>query len=59
MGLARSTMCVDAADFDQDGWIDLFATTIDHEMFSLYRNMKAEAFDDLSIPIASVRLPCS
>jgi len=50
MGLARSSMCVDAADFDQDGWIDLFHTTVDHEMFSLYRNQKGEAFDDLSIP---------
>jgi hypothetical protein len=50
MGVARSTMCVDAADFDQDGWIDLFTTTIDHEMYSLYRNLKNESFDDLSIP---------
>jgi enediyne biosynthesis protein E4 len=50
MGVARSGMCVDAADFDQDGWIDLFNTNVDHEMFSLYRNLKTETFDDLSIP---------
>ena len=31
-------MGVDAADFDQDGWIDLFVTNLDHEIFSLYHN---------------------
>ena len=50
MGQARSGMGVDAADFDQDGWIDLFITNVDHEMFSLYRNLKRETFDDLAIP---------
>jgi len=28
-------MGVDACDYDQDGWIDLFVANIDHEMFSL------------------------
>jgi hypothetical protein len=50
MGVARSGMGVDAADFDQDGWLDLFLTNVDHEMFSLYRNHKDEMFDDLAIP---------
>jgi hypothetical protein len=50
MGQARSGMGVDAADFDQDGWMDLFITNLDHEMFSLYRNLKRETFDDLAIP---------
>jgi hypothetical protein len=49
MGQARSGMGVDAADFDQDGWLDLFITNLDHEMFSLYRNAKKETFDDLAI----------
>jgi len=39
-------MGVDAADFDQDGWIDLFVANIDHEMYSLYRNNHDETFDD-------------
>jgi hypothetical protein len=50
MGAARSGMGVDAADFDQDGWLDLFLTNVDHEMFSLYHNNKEGAFDDLAIP---------
>ncbi len=50
MGAARSSMGIDAADFDQDGWIDLFHTNVDHEMFSLYHNHKDETFDDLAIP---------
>jgi hypothetical protein len=37
-GRARSGMGVDAADFDQDGWMDLFVANIDQEIFSLYRN---------------------
>jgi hypothetical protein len=49
-GRPRSGMGVDAADYDQDGWIDLFVANIDHEMYSLYRNNKDETFDDLAIP---------
>jgi len=45
-GLARSGMGVDAADYDQDGWIDLFVTNVDHEQFSLYHNNKDETFND-------------
>jgi hypothetical protein len=49
MGQARSGMGVDAADYDQDGWIDLFVTNVDHEQYSLYHNHKDEMFDDLGI----------
>jgi hypothetical protein len=45
-GLARSGMGVDAADYDQDGWMDLFVTNVDHEQFSLYHNNKDETFND-------------
>ena len=31
-------MGVDAADFDGDGWQDLFVANVDQEMFSLYQN---------------------
>ena len=47
-GRARSGMGVDSADFDQDGWEDLFVTNIDHEMYSLYRNHHDGTFDDLA-----------
>jgi len=45
-GLARSGMGVDASDYDQDGWLDLFVTNVDHEQYSLYRNNKDETFSD-------------
>lgn len=49
-GKPRSGMGVDAADFDQDGWIDLFEANVDHEMYSLYHNDKEEVFSDVSNP---------
>jgi hypothetical protein len=45
-GKARSGMGVDSADFDQDGWMDLFVTNLDHEFYGLYRNRRDESFDD-------------
>jgi hypothetical protein len=45
-GRARSGMGVDSADFNQDGWLDLFVANIDHERFSLYQNNRDETFDD-------------
>jgi hypothetical protein len=45
-GKARSGMGVDSADFNQDGWMDLFVANIDQEVYSLYRNNHDETFDD-------------
>ena len=47
-GRPRSGMGVDAADFDGDGWQDLFVANVDQEMFSLYKNMKHETFRDVA-----------
>jgi hypothetical protein len=47
-GQARSGMGVDAADFDADGWQDLFVANVDHEMFSVYQNNKDETFRDVA-----------
>ena len=48
-GVARSGMGVDAADYDQDGWLDLFVANVDHESYSLYHNNKDQTYDDVSI----------
>lgn len=48
-GVARSGMGVDAADYDQDGWVDLFVANVDHEMYSLYHNNHQGGFDDVSL----------
>jgi hypothetical protein len=45
-GSPRSGMGVDAADFDGDGWQDLFVANIDQELFSLYQNQKDLTFID-------------
>jgi len=48
-GRVRSGMGADSADYDQDGWMDLFLTDVDEEMFSLYHNNHDETFDDQSV----------
>ena len=50
-GQARSGMGVDAADFDQDGWQDLFVANVDQEMYSIYRNNRDATFDDMAGPL--------
>src|SRR5215472_804090 len=47
-GKARSGMGVDSADFDQDGWMDLFVTNLDHEFYGLYQNKHDESFQDVA-----------
>jgi hypothetical protein len=48
-GRPRSGMGVDSADFNQDGWMDLFVANIDHEFYSLYQNNHDETFDDQAL----------
>jgi len=50
-GRARSGMGVDAADVNQDGWMDVFVANIDHEKYSLYENNHDETFDDEATPM--------
>jgi len=45
-GKPRSGMGVDAADYDGDGWQDLFVANIDQEFFSLYHNQHDLTFTD-------------
>jgi hypothetical protein len=48
-GKVRSGMGVDSADFNEDGWMDLFVTNLDHEMYALYQNKHDESFDDKAV----------
>jgi len=48
-GKPRSGMGVDAADFNEDGWQDLFVANLDREDFAIYRNNHDGTFDDLAI----------
>jgi len=48
-GRPRSGMGVDSADFDGDGWLDLFVANVDQEKFSIYRNNRDETFRDLAM----------
>jgi hypothetical protein len=41
-------MGVDAADFDGDGWQDLFVANVDQETFSIYHNNGDETFTETS-----------
>jgi hypothetical protein len=49
-GRARSGMGVDSADYDEDGWMDIFLANIDEEVFSLYHNNHDETFEDVATP---------
>jgi hypothetical protein len=45
-GRPRGGMGVDSADYNQDGWMDLFVTNLDREMFSMYQNRHDDTFED-------------
>ena len=45
-GSPARRMGVDSADYNQDGWMDLFVTNLDREMYSMYKNNRDETFDD-------------
>jgi enediyne biosynthesis protein E4 len=45
-GRSRSGMGLDSADYNQDGFMDLFVANLDREMYSLYHNNHDSTFDD-------------
>jgi hypothetical protein len=45
-GRTRSGMGLDSADYDGDGFMDLFVSNLDREMYSLYHNNHDLTFDD-------------
>ena len=48
-GRPRSGMGLDSADFNEDGWMDLFVANIDREMFAIYQNNHDLTFDDMAL----------
>ena len=50
-GRERGGMGVDSADYDQDGWQDLFVTNVDQEMYSIYHSSQDLTFEDLAGPM--------
>jgi enediyne biosynthesis protein E4 len=49
-GRPRSGMGVDSADFNQDGWMDLFVANIDMEQYAIYQNNHDGTYDDQAGP---------
>ena len=47
-GRTRSGMGADSADFNQDGWMDLFLSDLNAEVYSLYENKHDESFADVA-----------
>jgi hypothetical protein len=48
LGAARGSMGVDAADYDNDGRIDLYVTAFINEQATLYRNLGQGLFNDVT-----------
>lgn len=47
-GKAHGTMGIDCGDYDNDGWLDLFATSYQQETATLFRNLGKGFFDDVT-----------
>ncbi len=47
-GMERGSMGIDAADFDNDGLIDLYQTAYSKELPTLYRNLGAGMYEDVT-----------
>jgi enediyne biosynthesis protein E4 len=47
-GMPQGSMGVDCADYDNDGWLDLFVTSYENEPATLYRNLGDGFFLDIT-----------
>jgi hypothetical protein len=48
-GKAHGTMGVECGDYDNDGWLDVFATSYQQETASLFRNLGKGLFEDVTL----------
>lgn len=48
-GKAHGTMGIDCGDYDNDGWLDLFATSYQQETALLFRNLGNGMFEDVTL----------
>ena len=55
-GREQGSMGLDAADFDHRGQFDIFVTNFQQESDTLYRNLGARGFDDITIPAGIAQL---
>ncbi len=55
MGLSEAGMGVDAADFDNDGDLDLWITHLDMETHTFYRNLGGRVFRDETVRLGVAR----
>ncbi len=49
-GLPLGSMGLDCADYDNDGWLDLFMTSYQQQLPVLYRNLGNGTFEDVTVP---------
>lgn len=47
-GLAHGSMGADCADYDHDGWMDLFVTSYQRQLGTLFRNQEGSSFEDVT-----------
>jgi hypothetical protein len=47
-GNVQGSMGVECADWDNDGWLDVYITTYQRQLCSLYQNQKGAFFDEVS-----------
>ena len=48
-GEGQGSMGVDCGDYDNDGWLDLYVTSYQRQLATLYRNLGDGHFEDVSL----------
>jgi len=48
-GDEQGSMGVDCGDYDNDGWLDFYVTSYQHQLATLYRNIEGDALEDVTL----------